>query len=1279
MLKFYRGFEIDDFSGEPLTDAQMTERHYSKIMSLQRVAFRKFAALKPFALANIGSVDTREGLTEHLSKLTDAELHQIASSLDLVAPQADEAVTDLGRHFLMEILITRHERRLSQLDALNEMPLFPTEETIWDENIVPTEFYADGCLALPKLNVQFLTMHDYLLRNLNLFRLESTYDIRTDMEETIPRLKAINNGAGETQFQGWSRMAQPVTGFSVVEIGKPNLGESCPSSVRADITLHLGVRDHIKLEWEGLRKHDVGFLISIRAPPPGTEMPSTATFLEEYGVLAVRGCEIEGMLDGEGRIIDDNPMGKGEKPAPQRDDDRTYRVWLDSNQYQSDLDASTNGDAIDVYETFNVFMRRNPKENNFKAVLETIRNLMNTNCVVPEWLNDVFLGFGEPSSAHYAKLESQEAAQNFNDTFLSLEHLKESFPDFEIESTCDEAALVPPLRLEFPMKAKPKASGFAPRNVKKSKAPAAVAPVADSEPTKQIIKVTPIVAENRGPYPHNQPKLNTVKFTSAQVEAIRAGMQPGLNVVVGPPGTGKTDVAVQIISNIYHNHPEQRTLIVTHSNMALNQLFEKIMALDIEERHLLRLGRGEKDLQTDQDMSKYGRVDFVLGERLKLLAEVQKLSGTFEGIDPSLTYTCETAGHFHLYHCQSRWQEFQRKVSKTDVADIAAKFPYTDFFADAPPPLFKGESYTADLEIAAGCNRYIDSIFERLKEYRAFEILHRGRDRSKYLLVKEAKIIAMTCTHAALTRSELVKLGFKYDNVLMEESAQILEIETFIPLLLQNPEDGFSRLKRVTLIGDHHQLPPVIKNMAFKKFSNMEQSLFTRFIRLGVPSVLLDAQGRSRPSLSQLYQWHYDGLGNLSHTLTRPEFIKANPGFTHDSQVIEVGDYKGQGEHCPELHFFQNMAEAEYVVAVYMYMRLLGYPGDRIAMLTTYNGQKALLNDVVRHRCGSNPMFGFPATIETVDKYQGSQNDYILLSLVRTKHVGHLRDVRRLIVALSRARLGLYVFCRSSLYKDCHELKPAFDILLKRPTQLMLHATEMYPPTRNNADAATTTKVVVQDMEHMGKIVHAMATVAVEQLNSGAEWNPEGYGAPVDALSQQVAPPAAIVAKPKAAVAAVASGGKTLREVPAALTASKSDADMTAVEAETPIAAEEAVAVVEEPKSTGRKTKRARSPEAEAAAAAVEETDAQKEATAPAAKRSKAKPAAKKTLTRKKAPEPEPEQEPEPEAAAAAPAEEVPDFSKMTVKLLQAELTKRDLDTKGKKAVLVARLQEATA
>ena len=48
------------------------------------------------------------------------------------------------------------------------------------------------------------------------------------------------------------------------------------------------------------------------------------------------------------------------------------------------------------------------------------------------------------------------------------------------------------------------------------------------------------------------------------MNAILSGMNPGLTMVVGPPGTGKTDVAVQIINNIYHNFPDQKTLIGTY-------------------------------------------------------------------------------------------------------------------------------------------------------------------------------------------------------------------------------------------------------------------------------------------------------------------------------------------------------------------------------------------------------------------------------------------------------------------------------------------------------------------------------------------------------------------------------------------------------------------------------------------------------------------------------------------------------------------------------------------
>lgn len=68
-----------------------------------------------------------------------------------------------------------------------------------------------------------------------------------------------------------------------------------------------------------------------------------------------------------------------------------------------------------------------------QAVLETIRDLMNTACVVPDWLHDTFLGYGDADSAHYSQMANQITALDFKDTFLSLDHLKASFPQHSIE------------------------------------------------------------------------------------------------------------------------------------------------------------------------------------------------------------------------------------------------------------------------------------------------------------------------------------------------------------------------------------------------------------------------------------------------------------------------------------------------------------------------------------------------------------------------------------------------------------------------------------------------------------------------------------------------------------------------------------------------------------------------------------------------------------------------------------------------------------------------------
>ncbi|KAG0210795.1 hypothetical protein BGX31_001827 [Mortierella sp. GBA43] len=424
----------------------------------------------------------------------------------------------------------------------------------------------------------------------------------------------------------------------------------------------------------------------------------------------------------------------------------------------------------------------------------------------------------------------------------------------------DESSLEVPFMVRFPDASEATPSGPKKKGEKAGKKDKAnkdqEAPQAQDE-----LAVSTYKTPNMGPYPEDIPYKNHARFTPTQVEAIKAGTNPRLTLVVGPPGAGKTDVAVQIIANLYNNFPNQHTLLVTHSNQALNQLFEKIIALDVDERHLLRLGHGEEELNTELSFSKYGRVTSFLEKRMNLLAEA------FE-------------------------QHVENKEEAEQTVDLVKEqFPFCMFFSNAPKPLFEDcTTFDEALDMAQGCFRHLSKLFAQLEVVSAFELLRTSYDRANYLLTKEAKIIAMTCTHAALKRRELVNLGFKHDDSVMEEAAQILEVETFIPMLLQELEDGVNRLKRVILIGDHNQLPPVVKNTTLQQFSNMEQSMFTRFVRLGVPTVGLDAQGCARSEMAELYKWRYKNLGDLPNILEREEFKLTNAGFADNYAWIETFD-----------------------------------------------------------------------------------------------------------------------------------------------------------------------------------------------------------------------------------------------------------------------------------------------------------------------------------------------------------------------------------------------------
>lgn len=1007
ILKFYSKIEIDELRGGELNPNQLLERHYQELTRLQKIAFTEFKnEMSQFYLEPVYRIDSRESLKEHFSKLSTDSLNKFAFHCNIVNYSDGKCTKFTDRNYLIELLTFKYETVKTLLERVNLQPLYPDEQMLWYETKIPEDDWAgEDCLPLPKLNLQFLTLNDYLWRNFTLFLLESTYCIKSDIEDAITRLKPWMNELGDTNFSGWARMALPLKEFAVVTVGSTDVSTSNPKFVHADVTISTRMRESFKNEWLSLRRYDPIFLLQIQFDNIGSILHQEEFFPRKFGICSVRGAEIIGLINEEGKVVEEGVEFKPKGPTC------CYRIALDPNQYKKDIDAGENGDH--VYNHLNVILRRKPKENNFKAVLETIRMLMNTECLIPDWLGDIFLGYGDPVSAHPSKLKQDFDYIDFFDTFVDSEHIRKSYPDYEVKITQDS---LPFWRLYF--------------NGKTITAESYQQELCLYDRQKKV-------------------KLNRLRYTPKQIEAISLGIQNGLTLIVGPPGTGKTDVAVQIISTIFNTHPEQRTLIVTHSNQALNHIFEKIVNLNVDDLKLIRLGHGEEEMSTSADFGRRGRVNQVLARRLELIQQVIDLQKSMN-IEGMFNHTCETALNFFKYQIKPRINAYLDSVnSEKTTESIFQHFPFTTFInTTIGGEIFPKSTFEENFNLSLEYIDYVDKMFTELMSYRPYELLRTVKDRSNYMVSKTCRVIAMTCVHAALKRRDLVDLKFQYDNIIMEESAQILEIETFIPLLLQNPYEGANRLKRIILIGDHNQLPPIIRNQAFQKYCNMEQSLFTRFIRLGVPYVELDQQGRCRPSICHIFDWRYNNLKTLPLILEKPEFKFSNPGFLFEYQLINVEDFNGVGESEPTRHFLQNLGEAEYAVSLYIYMRILGYPADKISILTTYNGQKNLIRDIVKKKCSSNPLIGEPKHVSTVDRFQGQQNDYIILSLVRTKTIGYIRDVRRLIVAMSRARLGLYVFARVSLFSCCHELVPSFQKLLQFPTKLHIVMDEKHPSNR---------------------------------------------------------------------------------------------------------------------------------------------------------------------------------------------------------------------------------------
>ncbi|NWV46672.1 ZNFX1 protein, partial [Daphoenositta chrysoptera] len=269
---------------------------------------------------------------------------------------------------------------------------------------------------------------------------------------------------------------------------------------------------------------------------------------------------------------------------------------------------------------------------------------------------------------------------------------------------------------------------------------------------------------------------------------------------------------------------------------------------------------------------------------------------------------------------------------------------------------------------------------ERLKELQLEQDL---------CIINEARVVGMTTTGAAKYRRILQYVKPKI--VIVEEAAEVLEAHTITTL----SED----CQHLILIGDHQQLQPSANVYDLAKNFNLEVSLFERLIKVDFPFVCLKYQHRMRPEIAQLISPHiYQKLENHPSVLEY-ENIKGV------STSIFFVEHEAPEQEIQEGKSHQNPHEAHFVVELCKYFLCQGYEPSQITILTTYTGQLFCLRKLMPAKIFQG------VKVHVVDKYQGEENDIILLSLVRSNKEGRpgfLQIPNRICVALSRARKGLY-------------------------------------------------------------------------------------------------------------------------------------------------------------------------------------------------------------------------------------------------------------------------------
>lgn len=286
-------------------------------------------------------------------------------------------------------------------------------------------------------------------------------------------------------------------------------------------------------------------------------------------------------------------------------------------------------------------------------------------------------------------------------------------------------------------------------------------------------------------------------------------------------------------------------------------------------------------------------------------------------------------------------------------------------------------------------------------------------------LFGEARVIASTLTGAA----NRVLEGEKYSTLFIDEAAQALEAACWIAI---------RKAGRVILAGDHCQLPPTVKSIMALK-GGLGKTLMERIVENKPETVtLLKMQYRMNEQIMKFSSdWFYNGMVESAPTVSHRGILD----YDTPMMWIDTAECDGKEEFVGENFGRINRAEAELTLqTLQQYLEKIGKQrileeSIDVGIISPYRAQVQLLRKELRKREFFRP-YRHLLTVNTVDGFQGQERDIILISLVRSNDggdIGFLHDLRRMNVAITRARMKLIILGSSEtmtshpFYKKLYE------------------------------------------------------------------------------------------------------------------------------------------------------------------------------------------------------------------------------------------------------------------